>query len=130
MLWRRKQNNIIQSVKTTYIKNADKREMRQHWSLISEKQLIPIGKDFWLGWAMMREVKTSSIYEQNYLFNVTLVALLYGVLCTMYHRMQKLQSAAEERNLVQELLLRAESSEVVCIISRTEETKQLKNVDI
>lgn len=26
MLWGRKQNNIIQSVKTTYKKNADKRE--------------------------------------------------------------------------------------------------------
>lgn len=42
----------------------------------------------------------------------------------------KLQSAAEERNLVQELLLRAESRESVRRLSRTGEIKgKMKNID-
>lgn len=39
---------------------------------------------------------------------------------------KKLQSAAEERNLVQELLLRAERTGIVYIISRTGEMKQMQ----
>lgn len=41
---------------------------------------------------------------------------------------EKLQSAAEERNLVQELLLRAERTGIFYVISRTGEMKQWHNV--
>lgn len=101
---------MIQSVKTTYIKKMQIKEndttlIAYIWETTNtnrQRFLIGMGHD-------EGSENKLSLWTESFIPTVTLVASLYGVLCTMYHRMQKLQSAAEERNLVQELLLRAES---------------------